>query len=495
MCPSSNMALPSVSSLSVKKSCCMALVYTLGPKVVFPGSTRYNDSLASYFSAQEMAVHPQCIVMPETADDVSTAVKTITSRGYNSNNSKSPLCQFAIRSGGHTNFAGAANIADGVTIDLRGLNAIRLSDDMSTVSVGPGATWDLVYSALDPLHLSVAGGRASGVGVGGLSTGGGISFFSPRYGWTFDTIVNYDVVLANGSMVSANDHENRDLLVALRGGSNNFGIVTNVVLSTFQQGLMWGGVVYKPASTVNTQIEELVRINSVDSYDEYASLNTAFGFSAVTGVGIANQFVYTKPVENPPIYHTLLELPSLAPGTMRIANMTDMALETGALQQHGARQIYMVTTLLSTIPVLNATWTCFNEIVPVIQGIDGIVWSLVLEPLPPAIYARHSKLNSLGLVNRTEPLIVVLLTASWSNVTDDEVVNRAAEKLLTDVESAAQKLEGWDPYKYLNYAGDSQDPIRSYGRQSLTHLKYVRSQVDPKGIFTYQVPGGFKIPS
>ena len=49
-------------------------------------------------------------------------------------------------------------------MDLRGLNAIELSSDKSTVLVGTGATWDAVYEKLDPLRLSVNGGRAAGVG-------------------------------------------------------------------------------------------------------------------------------------------------------------------------------------------------------------------------------------------------------------------------------------------------------------------------------------------
>lgn len=73
-------------------------------------------------------------------------------------------CNFAIRSGGHTNWAGASNIANGVVIDLRSLDSIKIHHETSTVSVSAGATWDDVYSKLDPLGLSVNGGRSAGVG-------------------------------------------------------------------------------------------------------------------------------------------------------------------------------------------------------------------------------------------------------------------------------------------------------------------------------------------
>lgn len=97
-------------------------------------------------------------MFPQTSADVSTAVVELQ---------KPPTGQrspFAVRSGGHTSWAGAANIENGVVIDLRNLSGIALSEDKSTVSVGVGASWDMIYALLDPLSLSVNGGRAAGVG-------------------------------------------------------------------------------------------------------------------------------------------------------------------------------------------------------------------------------------------------------------------------------------------------------------------------------------------
>lgn len=81
-------------------------------------------------------------------------------------------CQFAIRSGGHTPWAGASNINAGVTIDMSSINQVTVSADQSYTSVGPGNRWVDVYLKLDALGLAVPGGRVSTVGVGGLVTGG-----------------------------------------------------------------------------------------------------------------------------------------------------------------------------------------------------------------------------------------------------------------------------------------------------------------------------------
>jgi hypothetical protein len=103
-------------------------------------------------------------------------------------------CQFAVKSGGHAAFAGASNIDNGVTIDLINLNKITLSSDKTQASVGPGNVWYDVYNYLEPHNVTVIGGRVSAIGVGGLTLGGGMSFFSSQHGWACDNVNSYEVV-------------------------------------------------------------------------------------------------------------------------------------------------------------------------------------------------------------------------------------------------------------------------------------------------------------
>lgn len=278
---------------------------------------------------QETDVLPACIASPQTAQDVSTIVNAVTN----------PIarCKFAIRSGGHSSFAGAANIQDGVTIDLRGLNGIELNAENSLVSVGVGSSWGSVYTQLDQHNLSVAGGRAFSVGVGGFSLGGGISYFAPRQGWGCDTVMNYVVILANGSIVNANLQENPDLLWALRGGTNNFGIVVRVDLRPFQQGPIWGGIVFHDLSTASQQIEAVAEFANADAYDDYSSLISSFGYLGVDGTAfIINNMENTKGLANAPSFQNLSSIPSLQ-STLRITNMTDLAEETETEQVSGMR--------------------------------------------------------------------------------------------------------------------------------------------------------------
>ncbi|OOF94119.1 hypothetical protein ASPCADRAFT_208674 [Aspergillus carbonarius ITEM 5010] len=318
-------------------ACCLALWSLLGEtKVTFPGSQLYDSSRSSYFAQQEAQIQPLCVVAPSTVDDVSTALKSLTSIAASLADEEKPTCNFAIRSGGHAPVAGAANIQAGVTLDLRGLNAINLSTDQTITSVGVGATWGEVYAILDPLNRSVAGGRVAQVGVGGLTTGGGISYFSPRYGWTCDTAQNFEVVLANGTIVNANADENPDLLIALRGGSNNLGVVTRVDLTTFEQGLLWGGSVFYSFDTIDQQLKATAEFSAAETYDEYASLIASFAFSGAHGATIVHSIEYTKPEENPPAFQPFTEIPSFY-NTLRIAPLSSLSAEQGAYSSNGKR--------------------------------------------------------------------------------------------------------------------------------------------------------------
>ena len=88
---------------------------------------------------------------------------------------------------------GFANINGGVTIDMTGLSSVTINNDHTVVSIGSGAKWLDVYTYLDALDLSVARGRNGLVGVGGLTLGGGISYFAPRVGWACDNVANFEV--------------------------------------------------------------------------------------------------------------------------------------------------------------------------------------------------------------------------------------------------------------------------------------------------------------
>lgn len=102
-----------------------------------------------------------------------------------------------------------------------------------TIDVGPGLTWYDVDEALAPYGRVAIGGRMKTIGVPGLTLIGGFHYFNNKYGYAMDNVVKYDVVLGNGTQVTVTNTSHADLFWALKGGANNFGIVTKFTLNTY----------------------------------------------------------------------------------------------------------------------------------------------------------------------------------------------------------------------------------------------------------------------
>ncbi|MCP5197481.1 MAG: FAD-binding oxidoreductase [Gammaproteobacteria bacterium] len=131
----------------------------------------------------------------------------------------------SVRGGGH-NGAGLALVDDGLVIDLSEMRAVTVNPETGAVHVGGGAVWREVDQATHPYGLAVPSGVITSTGVGGLTLGGGMGHLSRQYGLTIDSLLEAEVILADGRQVKASELENADLFWALRGGGGNFGIVT-----------------------------------------------------------------------------------------------------------------------------------------------------------------------------------------------------------------------------------------------------------------------------
>jgi FAD/FMN-containing dehydrogenase len=132
----------------------------------------------------------------------------------------------AIRAGGH-NGAGLGSCDDGLVIDVSRMKGIRVNPAEKSVRVEAGCVWGDVDHATHAFGMAVPCGFISTTGVAGLTLGGGIGYLARRYGLTIDNLLSVDVVLADGSFVTANDKQNSDLFWAVRGGGGNFGVITS----------------------------------------------------------------------------------------------------------------------------------------------------------------------------------------------------------------------------------------------------------------------------
>ena len=132
----------------------------------------------------------------------------------------------SVRGGGH-NAGGLGICDDGLVIDLSQIRYTHVDPKSKTIRVGGGCQWGDVDHAGHAFGLGVPAGIISTTGVGGLALGGGVGYLTRKYGLTIDNILEVDMVLADGSIVTASAKENEDLFWAIRGGGGNFGIITS----------------------------------------------------------------------------------------------------------------------------------------------------------------------------------------------------------------------------------------------------------------------------
>lgn len=132
----------------------------------------------------------------------------------------------AIRGGSH-NVTGNAVCDGGVVIDLTNMKGIRVDPEKRTVRAEGGCTWGDLDHATHVFGLAAPGGIISTTGIAGLTLGGGIGHLTRKYGLSCDNLISVDMVLADGSFVTAGEKKNADLFWGIRGGGGNFGVVTS----------------------------------------------------------------------------------------------------------------------------------------------------------------------------------------------------------------------------------------------------------------------------
>ena len=183
-------------------------------ELIEPGDPGYDDARAVYNGMIDR--HPRLIARCVDAADVIAAVNLARDSGT----------LLAVRGGGH-NAGGLGVWDDALVVDMSTMRSVHVDPAAGTVRVEGGATWGDVDHATHPFGLAVPCGFISTTGVAGLTLGGGIGYLSRQHGLTIDSLLSADVVLADGSFVTASEGEHPDLFWALRGGGGNFGAVTS----------------------------------------------------------------------------------------------------------------------------------------------------------------------------------------------------------------------------------------------------------------------------
>jgi FAD/FMN-containing dehydrogenase len=213
-----------------------------GP-VIFPGEAGYEESrtLWNAMIDRKPAVVVRCLGTADVIECVRFARENDLL-----------LC---MKGGGH-NIAGLAAADGALMLDMSLMRGVWVDAERRIARAQAGCLLGDVDRETQVHGLAAVLGFVSLTGITGLTLGGGFGYLTRRWGWTTDTVLGMDIVLADGRHVRASSDENPDLFWGLRGGGGNFGVVTGIDYALHPVGPeIVGGVVAWPAAEAPAVLE------------------------------------------------------------------------------------------------------------------------------------------------------------------------------------------------------------------------------------------------
>lgn len=229
---------------------------------------------------------------------------------------------------------------------------------------------------------------------------GSISYFSAEHGLICDNVLEFEVVLADGRIVTASKTQHPDLFTVLKGGNNNFGIVTQLKLRTFKYDGMWGGLVIYPETTIQDQFKALINFsNNVDTNRKSAAIVIPLYQSKTSLELILNSYDHTEPVVRPTAFDEFLAIPGNISDTTAVTNMSDLAAAFAS--QNGTSVYFGTSTFANDLRVMTAAHEFYKDALADLKTKATGDWQIytLYQPLPPAYWKDSAARggNVLGL--------------------------------------------------------------------------------------------------
>lgn len=263
------------------------------------GGAGYKLSVShQYESSSEVA---RCAVQPGNIDDLKKIMKVF--KTYDK-------VKFAVKGGGHSTNPGFSSTT-GIQISMANFNELEYNSKTQNLRIGAGCLFDEIYKEIARYKRNIVGGAtAAGVGVAGWLLGGGYSLLTNQHGLGIDNLVEAQVVLCNGESVKASAEHNSDLFFAIRGGGNNFGIVTSFTVKTYPLGPIYRNMLTFPIDKT-TKVKEAI-MNHIDKCkDKKAAIIAAYRHFCIRGEQVHKITVdlfYDGPLPSENPFEELLEI-------------------------------------------------------------------------------------------------------------------------------------------------------------------------------------------
>lgn len=201
-------------------------------RVLLSGDPGFDAARAPWNLAVDQSV--RAVVDVADTDDAAALIRFARDVGV-------PI---AVQPNGH----GASNEMDGtILVRTAALNSTQVNTAAGTARVGPGVSWADVQALASPAGLTGVAGSAPIVGVTGYLLGGGLGWFSRKYGWAAESVTAFEAITAEGDRLTASATTESDLFWALRGGGGDYAFVTSVEFTLAPAPSVYGGTMTWPA--------------------------------------------------------------------------------------------------------------------------------------------------------------------------------------------------------------------------------------------------------
>lgn len=332
------------------------------------------------------------------------------------------------------------------------------------------------------------------VGVGGYLIGGGLSFLSSQYGWASNNLVAVEMVLPNGTITEASNYTNPDLFAAIKGGGNNFGIVTAFIVQAYPIGQIWGGNLVWFGQDKTQGILDAVR-NFTEAYDDpKAAIIPTSELTLANSTDLWILFVFYDGPEPPAgVFDEFLALDP-AINTCKTQTYGDLLQNNDNFVLHGF--VYTIGTETTPLPpadrpdIMKSYWNSWHNTSASRSSVFGLIASLALQPVPKSLATvARSKGGDLMDLDDEVDRIIFELDYSYSfesldSVTVDAAMVEAYSGLKDLVDGYVADGSLPDAYRplFMNDAYFRQDYWGRLRPESRLLAEGVRASVDPSGI-------------
>ncbi|RFU27488.1 hypothetical protein B7463_g8856, partial [Scytalidium lignicola] len=417
-------------------------------------------------------------IKPSLVSDIQTIVKFAGGNNI----------QFLAMGGGHGYTTTYHSLQSGLEIDLSAFNTVSVDVVASTMTIGGGTKFRDLFQPLFSVGKEIQTGSGSCVGVVGATLGAGVGRYQGLHGLIIDALQSVDMIIANGSLITASQTENSELFWGLRGAGFNYGIVVkatyevhnltnngSVLNADFKFAPSLNGTYFELLKSFEGKIPAPLSLFTLVIWDEVFGpviiLNAAYAGPEEEGLAILKPFIDLQYLERNLTQLTWDVLDSSA----------GFGLDAEFCITGGLHSLWAVGVAQIHVPTHIAF---FNSIISFLdQYPDARTTSYEIEFF--ATQAVQAVPDDATAYPYRDIAAHVMITYGYANDNLTDTVNALADKWT----AAFTATSGFDSLQvYVNYAHGTEGLSAMYSDRKLPRLLALKREWDPKGLFSFNNP-------